>query len=196
MLMVFHGPEDGASRRLEVKWGMSLVSIGEAARRLGLNASALRYYEERGLVQPTSRRSGRRLYGPEALRRLAFIQLGQRLGLGLDVAGAVLEKPSPAWRQVVRAEIATLEQLIAQARTAQELLAHVLTCPAEHPTRECPVMIALLDRRVAGATFEELEAEHRAEHGDGDRGRPRRTVPRVAPDGGKGKSHRQRRSRS
>jgi hypothetical protein len=56
-------------------------------------------------------------------------------------------------------------------------------------------MIALLDRRVAGATFEDLEAEHRAQHGGENRGRPRRTTQRVAPDA-TGKNQRRRRSRS
>ena len=55
---------------------MQLVPIGEAARRLGVNTSALRYYEERGLVTP-ARRAGRRVYGPGDLRRLAFIQVLQ-----------------------------------------------------------------------------------------------------------------------
>ncbi|MGH3694213.1 MAG: MerR family transcriptional regulator [Pseudonocardiaceae bacterium] len=52
---------------------MDLISIGQAADRLGLNPSALRYYDERGLVTPAARRAGRRVYGLEELRRLAFI---------------------------------------------------------------------------------------------------------------------------
>ena len=47
-----------------------LVPIDEVARRLGLRASAIRYYEERGLVQPSSRHAGRRWYGPAEIRRL------------------------------------------------------------------------------------------------------------------------------
>ena len=42
-----------------------LLPIDEVARRLGLRASAIRYYEERGLVQPVSRHAGRRWYGPD-----------------------------------------------------------------------------------------------------------------------------------
>ena len=60
---------------------MDVIPIGEAAARLGLTASALRYYDERGLVCPQVRRGGRRMYGPEELRRLAFIKLAHRLGL-------------------------------------------------------------------------------------------------------------------
>jgi DNA-binding transcriptional MerR regulator len=44
--------------------GTELVPIDEVARWLGIRASAIRYYEERGLVHPLSRQSGRRWYGP------------------------------------------------------------------------------------------------------------------------------------
>lgn len=139
---------------------MDLVGIGEAARRLGVNASALRYYEERGLVRPAARHGGRRMYGPEELRRLAFIQLLQRLGVHLDAAAAVLEEPSDRWRQVVRGQIAALEALIVRATGARDFLTHALDCPADHPVDGCASMIQALDRRLAGVAFEQLAAEH------------------------------------
>lgn len=139
---------------------MDLIPIGEAARKLGINASALRYYEERGLVRPAARHGGRRMYGPEELRRLAFIQIGQGLGLGLDAASAVLDQPGEQWRAVVRDQIARLEEIIARAKGAQDFLQHALNCPADHPVRECPYMIETLDRMLAGVTFAQLAAEH------------------------------------
>jgi DNA-binding transcriptional MerR regulator len=139
---------------------VELVSIGEAARRLGLNASALRYYEERGIVRPATRRSGRRMYGPDELRRLAFVQLFQRLGIALDAAAAVLDEPDGRWRAAVAGQVVALDELIARATDAREVLGHALRCPAEHPVRDCPYMIGALDRRLAGATFEDLAAEH------------------------------------
>jgi DNA-binding transcriptional MerR regulator len=140
--------------------GMDLIPIGEAARMLGVNPSALRYYEQRGLVRPAARRGGRRTYGTEQMRRLAFIQLGQRLGLGLDTAAAVLDEPSQQWREVVRRQVTALEELIARARGAQTVLTHALDCPAEHPVGECPVMIEMLDGLVAGTSFEQFVARH------------------------------------
>jgi DNA-binding transcriptional MerR regulator len=139
---------------------MDLIPIGEAARKLGLNTSALRYYEERGLVRPAARRGGRRMYGCEELRRVAFIQLVQRLGLGLDTAAAVLDQPSDRWREILDTQIAVLAELVARAQGAQRFLTHALDCPAEHPVRECPVMIETLDRLVAGTPFDQLAAEH------------------------------------
>jgi DNA-binding transcriptional MerR regulator len=136
------------------------IAIGEAARRLGVNASALRYYDQRGLLRPAARRGGRRVYGPDELRRLAFIHIAQRLGISLDTAAAVLDAPSDRWRQIVRAQIAALEQQVALAKGAQSFLSHALQCPADHPARECPTMIATLDRLVEGMTFDQLAAKH------------------------------------
>lgn len=140
---------------------MDLIPIGEAAARLGLSPSALRYYDERGLVSPSQRRSGRRMYGANELRRLAFIKIGQRLGLPLNTAAAVLDAPGPQWRQTVRQQIAELDEVIAQAQGAQMFLTHALNCPTNHPARECATMIATLDRLVDGTTVDQLVAEHR-----------------------------------
>jgi MerR family transcriptional regulator, copper efflux regulator len=98
---------------------MELVTIGEAAQMLGLNTSALRYYEERGLVTP-GRLGGKRMYGREQLRRLALVQVMQRLGIRLDAASAVLDEPSDHWRDVVREQIAAIEELIARANGARD----------------------------------------------------------------------------
>jgi DNA-binding transcriptional MerR regulator len=137
---------------------MELVTIGDAAQMLGLNPSAMRYYEDRGLVTP-ERRGGKRMYTLEQLRRLAFIQLMQRLGIRLDAASAVLDEPSDQWRDVVREQIAAIEELIARANGARDFLEHALACPADHPVEECPHMIEALDKRLAGVTIEELAAE-------------------------------------
>ena len=139
---------------------MDLISIGEAAARLGLSPSALRYYDERGLVCPRSRQAGRRMYGSEELRRLAFIKIVHRLGLSLNTAAAVLDAPSPQWRQTVRQQIAELDEVIAQAKGAQLFLTHALHCPTDHPARQCATMIGTLDRLVEGMTVEQLAAEH------------------------------------
>src|SRR5918995_160509 len=140
---------------------VDLMVIGAAAQRLGLRPSALRYYDERGLVSPSQRHSGRRMYGAGELRRLAFIKVAQRLGLPLSTSAAVLDAPGPQWRQTVRQQIVELDQVIAQAQAAQMFLTHALHCPTEHPARQCPTMIAALDRLVDGATVEQLIAEHR-----------------------------------
>ena len=106
-----------------------LVPIDEAARRFGLRASALRYYEERGLLSPAARHAGRRWYSQQGLRRLAVIRYWQECGLmGLSEIGDMLEaRPDDGrWRAVVEAQVATLGSRIAAMTAARAFLEHVL----------------------------------------------------------------------
>jgi MerR family redox-sensitive transcriptional activator SoxR len=101
------------------------LTIGEVASRSGLSASALRYYEGRGLIASERAGSGHRRYPRSVLRRLAFIVFAQRVGLTLREIEATLatlpadRAPSRAdwavlsagWQARVDAEIAQLERL-------------------------------------------------------------------------------------
>ncbi|MDQ3993067.1 MAG: redox-sensitive transcriptional activator SoxR [Actinomycetota bacterium] len=69
-----------------------LLTIGETARRSGVAASALRFYEERGLITSERAGSGHRRYRRPVLRRIAFIVFAQRVGLTLDEIGSELAK--------------------------------------------------------------------------------------------------------
>ncbi|HWF29660.1 MAG TPA: MerR family transcriptional regulator [Mycobacterium sp.] len=138
---------------------MTLIPIGQAAARLGLSTSALRYYEDRGLVSPV-RRQGQRRYGADELRRLAFIKIAQHLGVPLQTAAAVLDTPGRNWRPIVQQQIAELDRIIAQAKLAQDFLTHALHCPADHPARQCPNMTAALDSLVNGTTIDQLARSH------------------------------------
>ena len=64
--------------------GMSTLTIGQVAERTGFTPAALRFYDERGLVTPSRSDGGYRLYGGEALDRLAFIARAKQLGCSLD----------------------------------------------------------------------------------------------------------------
>lgn len=68
----------------------SELSIGEVAERSGETHSALRFYEERGLISSTRTAGNQRRYQREVLRRLAFIRVAQRVGLSLDEIGEAL----------------------------------------------------------------------------------------------------------
>ncbi len=103
----------------------SLITIGETARRSGVAASALRFYEERGLIASERAGSGHRRFPRSVLRRIAFIVFAQRIGLTLDEIGDELAKLpgdrmpnqrdwsrlSSAWRTRIDARIAELERL-------------------------------------------------------------------------------------
>ncbi|HTU28258.1 MAG TPA: redox-sensitive transcriptional activator SoxR [Solirubrobacteraceae bacterium] len=69
-----------------------LLKIGEVARRSGVASSALRFYEERGLITSTREGSGHRCYSRSVLRRIAFIVFAQRIGLTLDEIAVELDK--------------------------------------------------------------------------------------------------------
>jgi MerR family redox-sensitive transcriptional activator SoxR len=72
-----------------------LLTISETARRSGVAASALRFYEERGLISAEREGSGHRRYPRPALRRIAFIVFAQRVGLSLEEIAAELAKLPP-----------------------------------------------------------------------------------------------------
>jgi MerR family redox-sensitive transcriptional activator SoxR len=71
------------------------LTIGETAKRSGVAASALRFYEERGLITSERAGSGHRRYPRPVLRRIAFIVFAQRIGLSLEEIGAELAKLPP-----------------------------------------------------------------------------------------------------
>jgi MerR family redox-sensitive transcriptional activator SoxR len=73
----------------------TLLTIGEVSRRSGVAASALRYYDERGLIESERAGSGHRRYPRPVLRRIAFIVFAQKIGLSLDEIGAELAKLPP-----------------------------------------------------------------------------------------------------
>jgi DNA-binding transcriptional MerR regulator len=109
--------------------GPGLVPIDEVARRLGVRASAIRYYEERGLITPASRHSGRRWYGLAEIRRLAIIRYWQQSGLmSLQQIGDILAGPehSQQWNQVLADRIDALQAQIDRMAAAREFLEHIL----------------------------------------------------------------------
>ena len=85
----------------------ALLTIGDVARRSGVAASALRFYEERGLIRSQRVGSGHRRFPRAVLRRVAFIVFAQRAGLTLEEIGAELAK-LPGDRAPTRAEWARL----------------------------------------------------------------------------------------
>ncbi len=74
-------------------WDLSdILTIAEVAKRSGVAASALRFYEQRGLIRSERTGAGHRRFPRAALRRVAFIVFAQRIGLSLDEIAAELEK--------------------------------------------------------------------------------------------------------
>ncbi|MGA8014311.1 MAG: redox-sensitive transcriptional activator SoxR [Candidatus Dormiibacterota bacterium] len=86
------------------------ITIGELSDRSGVTPSALRFYEERGLLSSTRSRGGQRRYVRATLRRVAFIRAAQQVGLSLDEIGEALAG-LPDGRTPTRADWARLSLL-------------------------------------------------------------------------------------
>jgi MerR family transcriptional regulator, redox-sensitive transcriptional activator SoxR len=71
------------------------MTIGEVAERSGVASSALRFYEDRGLIRSERAGSGHRRYPRPVLRRIAFIVFAQKVGLTLEQIGSELAKLPP-----------------------------------------------------------------------------------------------------
>lgn len=127
---------------------MESWTIGEAAARFGLRASALRYYEELGLITPVSRAGGKRRYDRAQLRRLAFVCAGRELGLPLDGMCRTLDGVEHRWRDEVHGQLTELDAQARRIARARDLLTHVLECDSPHPITQCTQMAAALDGMI------------------------------------------------
>ncbi len=118
------------------------LAIGDLARRAGVAASALRFYEARGLI--TGRRSagGRREYPRHVLRRVAFIRAAQSVGLSLEEVAAALatlpdgRTPNAAdWQRLARHWQPLLDERIAALQRLRDQLASCIGCGCLSLTR-------------------------------------------------------------
>jgi MerR family redox-sensitive transcriptional activator SoxR len=109
------------------------LSIGEVAERVGLNASALRYYERAGLLPPTERVGGKRRYEPDAVELLRLIRFCQQVGFTLAEVGALLTPPTAKqtkerWRELVDSKMTEIDALIERAQAIKQVLAESRDC--------------------------------------------------------------------
>jgi len=112
-----------------------LLTIGEVSRRSGVAASALRFYEERGLITSERAGSGHRRYPRAVLRRIAFIVFAQRVGLTLDEIGGELAKLPPDrapnrrdWSRLSGKWTARIDQRIAELQRLKAGLTECIGC--------------------------------------------------------------------
>ena len=112
---------------------MGHMTISEVAAKTGLQASAIRYYEQIGLMPPAYRIGGQRRYDSMVLYRLAVIQRARQLGFTLEEIrelffGFRAAMPaSKRWRTLSQKKLAELGELAEAIRTMQRLLRRVMT---------------------------------------------------------------------
>lgn len=112
-----------------------MIPIGELARRAGVAASALRYYEAEGLIAAARSGGGRRHFRRSDLRRVAFIRAAQAIGLSLDEIRAALaslpDRRTPTredWERLAAAWRPTIEAKIAELTRLRDTLSHCIGC--------------------------------------------------------------------
>jgi DNA-binding transcriptional MerR regulator len=128
------------------------LDIAEVGRLSGLPASALRFYEEKGLIASVGRRGLRRLFSPDVLERLALIALGRAAGFSLDEIVLMFApdgKPRID-RKLLASKADELERTIHKLSSLRDGLRHAAACPARTHL-ECPTFRRYLRAAASGA---------------------------------------------
>ena len=106
-----------------------MFGIGEVARRTGLRPSAVRYYEERGLIAPDERRGGKRAYSEKAVERLILIVRAKELGFTLDEIRELLDGfAERRWSRLASEKLAALEALAQRIDSLRAALNKIAGC--------------------------------------------------------------------
>jgi DNA-binding transcriptional MerR regulator len=133
------------------------LTIGELAGRTGVTTSALRYWEELGLISAPVRFFGQRRYHESAVGLVGMILLLRDVGFSLRESKAFLASRTQAvegWRRLAQRKLADLDEQIVKAQTAKEAITHALHCPHDDITT-CPNFANVIAARLAGQPLEE-----------------------------------------
>ncbi len=139
------------------------LTIGELARRAGVTTSALRYYDELGLVRPSGRVSGHRRYAVDAVAQIGVVRFLQDVGFTLaETKGLIASrKRSPvSWRALAVRKSAELRLRIAREEAARQAIEHAIGCPEDN-LFACPNFWATVKAVASG---EELAEAHAGVH--------------------------------
>jgi MerR family transcriptional regulator, redox-sensitive transcriptional activator SoxR len=133
------------------------MRIGQLARSAGLNASAIRYYERRGLLAPTQRKGGQRRYATDAVSRVLLIRFATEMGFTLNeiklfLAGIRDNTPvGPRWRKLATRKLIEVNQNVARSLQLRSLLQGLLHC-------HCPTLQFCLNRLRLSPKLHRLES--------------------------------------
>lgn len=112
---------------------MSQLTISEVGREVGLSSSAIRYYEQIGILPPAVRTSGQRRYDRSVLYRLAVVQRARQAGFTLDEIRTLFfgfrdsTRAEARWRKLADQKLAELDAIAEQIQSMQDLLKRVKT---------------------------------------------------------------------
>jgi DNA-binding transcriptional MerR regulator len=115
---------------------MALLDIGTVSQATGLAPSALRYYEEHGLIGSVARKGLRRQYDPDVVDRLAVILLCRETGFTLaETAELLATRGRPAWKELVGRKLEETRRQAAALDRVADGLEHALRCPSPNVLR-------------------------------------------------------------
>jgi MerR family redox-sensitive transcriptional activator SoxR len=110
------------------------LAISDVARRFGLRTSAIRYYEQIGILPPAMRKNGQRRYDNSALFRLAVVQRARETGFTLEEIRELFfgfprgTRPPKRWHQLSQRKIAELRDRMKRLKLMETLLKRVGSC--------------------------------------------------------------------
>ncbi len=113
---------------------MELLNIGQVAQQVGMQTSAIRYYESIGLIPEPQRKSGWRRYDADVLERLSVIRTASEIGFTLEEIRTLLDgfplttDPSARWQALAARKLPEVRELIERAMVLQELLEAGMAC--------------------------------------------------------------------
>ncbi|MEO8165384.1 MAG: helix-turn-helix domain-containing protein [Betaproteobacteria bacterium] len=147
------------------------MDISEVAQRSGVPASALRFYEEKGLIVSVGRRGLRRVFDPLVLERLALIALGRSAGFSLDAIARMFAPDGRPRidRKILADKAEELDGTIRKLVAMRDGLRHAAACPAPSHM-ECPKF-----RRLMGMAA--LKAGGRGKKAPSRKARPNKSPP-------------------
>ena len=108
------------------------MEIGELAKRTGVTASAIRYYETEKLLPHPTRSSGRRVYGPDAIARVRLIHNARSLGFTIHelklLATGIGKRPPGSWRKFIEKKIEDFDRQSSRLSKMRSILIGALKC--------------------------------------------------------------------
>lgn len=128
------------------------MDIAQVAKKTGVPASTLRFYEEKGLIASVGRQGLRRRFDPAVLDQLALIALGQAAGFSLEEIGSMFAPDGRPFidRTMLAAKADEIDAMVARLKAIGNGLRHAAVCPA--PSHgECPTFQRLVRAAASGA---------------------------------------------
>ncbi|MEU4425748.1 MerR family transcriptional regulator [Actinoplanes sp. NPDC024001] len=136
----------------------ALLSIGELSERTGVPATTLRYYDDLGLVRPTTRAAGRRRYAASAVRDVGVILFLREVGFSLAEIGRFATGGREAQQEIIDRKLTALAEQQHRIEVARTALEHGRHCPAGEPTK-CSRFWSIIEARQRGLSLEESHAQ-------------------------------------